>query len=300
MGNTLGTTNANVIAQKALDTLVARLPLIGKITTNFSNEVVRWGEAVITHIVTAAEASDFDTTNGYVASDRTQVDVSTTLNKHKHHTYSIGVQEATSSRISLIERFAKTSAYAVGAAMVNDLCALVTAGNYSNKTVQALGAGGDGFQRKHLVRCGIALNKRNVLPMDRFMVLNPDYYGSLEMDLTTLSVLRDVGAQVVQSGTLPVIHGFSIEEYSNVPSTGDLVGFAGTADSMCIVSRIPDDPGEGQSNVRLSVVTEPQTGLSMQVREWYEPGKAKFNRTYTLMYGVAVGQATSLQRITSK
>jgi hypothetical protein len=62
---------------------------------------------------------------------------------------------------------------------------------------------------------------------------------------------------------------------------------------------LPDDPGQGSSNCAITIATEPESGLSVQVREWYNADLAQFRRTYTLMYGVAKGQATSLQRITT-
>lgn len=300
MPNTLGTTNADVIAQEALKALQGALPVLSQIATDHSKEGARFGETVIVHEVSAAAAADFVPATGYVASDRVQVDIPVALNKHKHHTYSVGVQEASSSRVDLIKRFGLNAAYALGAAVVSDLCALILEANFANKSTKALGAGGDGFDRKAAIAVGTALSKRGVPGFGRFMLLNPDYYGSLSMDVTMLQVLLAAGAQSVQSGKLPQIHGFDVSEFVDLPANGqNLVGFAGTRTALAFASRLPDDPGQGQSNVRISTVTDEQTGLSLQVREWYNPDLAKFNRTYTLMYGVAKGQTDALQRIVS-
>jgi hypothetical protein len=300
MPNTLGTTNADVIAQEALKALQASLPILGQIATDHSKENARFNERVIVHEVAAAAAADFNPATGYVASDRTQVDIPVTLNKHKHHTYSVGVQEASSSRVDLIKRFGLNAAYALGAAVVSDLCALILEAAFANKTTKALGAGGDGFDRKASIAVGTALSKRGVPGMGRFMLLNPDYYGSLSMDLTMLQVMLGGGAAAVESGRLPRVHGFDVSEFVDLPGNGEnLVGFAGTRTALAFASRIPDDPGQGQSNVRISTVTDEATGLSLQVREWYNADLAKFYRTYTLMYGVAKGQAAALQRIVS-
>lgn len=300
MANTLGTTNGNVIAQEALKALQGALPFLGQIASDHSKESAKFGEAVIVHEVAAASAADFNPANGYVVSDRTQVDISVTLNKHKHHTYGIGVQEASSSRVDLIQRFALNAAYSIGSAVAQDLFALVLNAAFANKTTKALGAGGDGFDRKALISVGTALSKRGVPGFGRFCVLNPDYYGSLSMDATLMQVLLGAGAQAVQSGRLPMVHGFDVSEFVDLPANAEnLVGIAGTRTALAFASRIPDDPGQGQSNVSISVVTDEQTGLSLQVREWYNADYASFRRTYTLMYGVAVGQEEALQRIVS-
>jgi len=181
--NTLGTTNGILIAQNALATLLALLPVLKNITTDFSDQKILFGQTLITHIVTAAPAVDFDPTVGYVAQGRAQIDVPVTINKHKHHTYEIGVQEASSTHIDLIQRFALTAAYSIGQALVQDLCALVTAANFPAYSALPLGSGGDGFDRKAVIKCGTALSTRKVQPYGRFMLLNPLYKGSIENDI---------------------------------------------------------------------------------------------------------------------
>jgi hypothetical protein len=300
MGNTSGTTNATVIAQKALETLIAKIPFLKKITTDFSDQKAKFNEQVVTHIVTAAAATNFEAETGYAPADRTQADVPVTINKHKHHTYKVGVNEASSSRINLIERYAVTAAYSLASAMIADLCELVTSSNYTNASQIDLGAGVDGFTRKGLILLGTALSKRNVAPMGRFALLNPDYYGSLSMDNVMLTALLQAGADAVTSGVLPNLHGFDVMEFASLPTNSQkLAGFVGTPDCMVIATRLPDDPGQGSSTCAITIATEPESGLSVQVREWYNADLAQFRRTYTLMYGVAKGQATSLQRITT-
>jgi len=300
MANTLGTTNADVIAQRALETLVADLPIIGQIATDLSDANAKFNERVIVHEVTAAAAADFSAVTGYVPSTRTQVDIPVTINKHKHHTYSVSVTEASTSRVDLIERFAQTAAYSIGAALVADLSALVLAAAYAGKTTQALGAGADGFDRKSLIKVGLALSLRKVPAMGRWALLSPAYYASLCMDNTMLTALLQAGSQAVISGRLPNVGGFNVSEFVDLPDNGEnLVGFAGVRSALALATRIPDDPGQGQSNCRISVITEPKTGLSLQVREWYNADYAAFRRTYTLMYGVAAGQGDAIQRIVS-
>lgn len=301
MPNVVGTTNADVIAQEALKSLVAKLPVIKEIATDLSSENARFGERVIVHEVTPAEAADFVPATGYVPSDSTQVDIPVTLNKHKHHTYQVTVQEASSSRVDLVKRYADTAAYSIGAAIVSSLCALIKNAGYENKTVVALGAGGDGFNRKGVIKVGTALSNRKVPGMGRFMLLNPDYYGSLCNDNTMMTALLQSGAESVMSGHLPNVHGFNVSEFIDLPDNGEnLVGFGAARGAMALATRIPDDPGQGQSNCRISVVTEESSGISLQVREWYNADLASFRRSYTLMYGVAAGQAASLERIVSK
>jgi hypothetical protein len=49
----------------------------------------------------------------------------------------------------------------------------------------------------------------------------------------------------------------------------------------------------------VTTVRDDGSGLAIQVREWYDFALGQHRRTSTLMYGVAVGNATMLRRILS-
>lgn len=302
MSNTNGTTNVNAIAQEALVQLVAVLPVLKMIASDHSSQEAKQGSTITIHEVQAAAAVDFNPDVGYVASNRSMVDIPVTINKHKHHTYSVGVTEASSSSVDLIKRYAKTAAYSVGAAIVTDMIKLVTASNFANKTTKALGAGQDGFDRKTLLLSGSALSKRNVPAFDRFCLLNADYYASLFMDDSLMNMLTIAGQQVVNGVKMPVIHDFGISQFVGLesPANENLVGFCGSRTALGFATRIPDDPGINfPQNCKIETVTEDQSGISIQTREWYDATLGKFSRSYTLMYGVAKGQTDALQRIVS-
>lgn len=298
--NVLGTTNADVIAQKAMVQMKARLPILGQIATDLSAENARYGEKIIVNEVQAATAVPFVKATGYVASARTMVDIPVTLDQHVHHTYSVGVQEASSTRVDLVDRLALNAAYSIGSAIVASLAALMTAANFSAKTTKALGAGSDGFDRKSLLLAGAALSKRGAVPFGRYMMLNGDYFSSLMMDNNLLNLMVLSGQKVVGGLAVPDVHGFGVSEYVDLPANGEnLVGFCGTRSALAFATRLPDDPGKDFSNVRISQVVEEETGMAIQTREWYDSTLGTVNRSYTLMYGVGVGQSAAGQRIVS-
>ena len=300
MANTLGITNADVIAQRALEALITELPFLAFIANDFSDQRAKFGERIIVKEVEAAAAVDFDQTTGYVPAARGMIDIPVTINKHKHHTYQVTVVEASTSRVDLINRFAMTAAHSLGAAICADLGALVKAAAFANYSTKALGAGGDGFNRKALVQAGVKLGKRGVPTFGRFCLLNADYYGSLKVDDNLATAFFMAQQAAIQTGILPNIEGFKLGQFVDLPDNGEnLVGFAGVPSCLALATRIPDDPGVDFNNVRLSIVTEPQTGISIQVREWYNADAGAYRRTYTLMYGVAAGQANALERIVS-
>ena len=58
-----------------------------------------------------------------------------------------------------------------------------------------------------------------------------------------------------------------------------------------------DDPDGVSVPGEITNVTEPKSGLSLQVREFYDLKLGSHQRTYSLIYGCARGQTSSLSRI---
>ena len=157
MANSIGTTNANVIAQRALEILVADYSFLRNSVTDFSSEAAKYNASIYTHRISATTAQDYSQANGYVATATTQTDVQITLNKFKHVSYSVDDQERTSSNINLIERFAGAAAHALGLQMVGDLLALVTSSTFTS----ALTVASSAFSYRSVVSAGITLNNNN-------------------------------------------------------------------------------------------------------------------------------------------
>jgi len=293
MPNSIGTTNANVIAQRALEILVADYSFLKNSVSDFSSEAAKYGASIYTHRISATTAQDYSQANGYVATATTQTDVQITLNKFKHVTYSVDDQERTSSNINLIERFAGAAAHALGLQMVGDLLALVTSSTFTS----ALTVASSAFSYRSVVSAGITLNNNNAPVNGRYAVLNPSFYGALLND-TTVVANPQITGDLVRTAGIGNVAGFNISAYSAIPSNSiTLGGFFAQQEALLIAARVPEVPTGVPIPGEISVVTEPRTGLSVQVREAYSVQTGQLSRTYALIYGVKAGEPASLVRI---
>jgi len=293
MANTIGTTNANVIAQRALEILVADYSFLRNSVTDFSNEAAKYNASIYTHRISATTAQDYSQANGYVATATTQTDVQITLNKFKHVSYSVDDQERTSSNINLIERFAGAAAHALGLQMVGDLLALVTSSSFTSALTQSSAT----FSYASVVSAGITLNNNNVPQHDRYAVLAPSYYGRLLNDSTIVANAQISGEQARTAG-IGSVAGFNINMYSAVPSNSiTLGGFFAQREALLIAARVPEIPTNVPIPGTIDTVTEPRTGLSIQIREAYNVFSGQLQRTYCLIYGCKAGETNSLVRI---
>jgi len=293
MANSIGTTNANVIAQRALEILVADYSFLRNSVTDFSSEAAKYNASIYTHRISATTAQDYSQANGYVATATTQTDVQITLNKFKHVSYSVDDQERTSSNINLIERFAGAAAHALGLQMVGDLLALVTSSSFTNALTQSSAT----FSYASVVSAGITLNNNNVPQHDRYAVLAPSYYGRLLNDSTIVANAQITGEQARTAG-IGSVAGFNINMYSAVPSNSiTLGGFFAQREALLIAARVPEIPTNVPIPGTIDTVTEPRTGLSIQIREAYNVFSGQLQRTYALIYGCKAGETNSLVRI---
>jgi len=297
MSNTLATLNGTLIARRILTTLLEEFPLLRLITADFSPETALYNQAIKVQLPSAfASATDYHVDNGYVARDAEQTEVTLTINKHKHVTYGFNDQERSSTDVLLVERWARNGAHALGKAMMDDLMALVTVSNFPNETILSSTP-----NRGDIIAAGTALNGRNVPGIGRFAVLNSTAYGALCQD-TTLVANAGSPAETVRSGQLTDVHGFRTLEYAQLTAGSEFrAGFAGVPEALLIATRVPvlpEDKARGGGSVE--IVTEPNTNLSIQVRSWYDYALGKEFRTFTIMYGVAVGQAACLERLVTQ
>lgn len=296
MSNSLGTINVNVIAQEGLAYLAAQYPIIGQITSDLSNEQAAYGATILSSIPSVGTVQDYDTTNGYVPASATGTDVSVTLNKHKHVSFALNDQELSSSNPEkLVKTYAESFAEGLGQQVMSDIAALFTTGTFTNSTVMAL----TGCNVQNVINApNTALNKRNV-PKSRFGIFNSDYYGALFNDDQIVNLQK--GGNGISASNLPAIHGVELSDYSALPTTSNLVGVVGHKSAVVFTSRVPSDVGykSAPAVADISIVTDPKSGLSVQVRKFYDPYKGKLQVTYSLMYGVAVADAARAQLIRS-
>lgn len=294
MPNTNATVNSAIIAQSALNTLQAKFPLLGQIATDFSAASVKFNQDIVTHIVTPTVAKDFVPATGYVPDDQAQVDVSVKINKHAYAGYAITDVERSTSEIDLNQRYADKVAYALGRKVSDDLMALIINANFTNKTEIAAAA----FGRNAVVDISTKLNKRFIPDMGRFMFVNSDYYNALQKDEALYKAyITPAASNVVVTGMLPDVNGFTVIEYSALPENAErLVGFAGIREGLIMAARVPDVPANTGDTV-IRVVTDPRTGLSIQVRDRYDGRLGKQEVSFTLMYGFATGNKPVIERI---
>lgn len=304
--NAFGSLTGDLIVLRALDLLKLNFPVLSRITTDFSSEVSRQGQAIKTRIISVPSVVTYNDTTGWASSDATATDVTVTIGQPVGVQIALTSTDVANTNRDLFAEQVEASQYALGKNMVDALYALITQANFgqagAGRTIKALAS----MARGTVIDMGTALGKRGA-GLDRTLLLNSDYFGALSKDYVTISNASLVDKSVQEQRSLPKLHNFTVVEASNLPAaaftstTGTLQGFGFTKDALVMAARVPEDysralPGAAHGNI--SVVTNPDTGISVQKTDFVDHILGRAYSRIALSYGVAKGQVASGQCLT--
>ncbi len=298
---TAGTLSGTLVTQRTLELLKLQFPVLGRITTDFSDQPAVYNQAITTRIVSIPNVQTYNTSTGWGDSDFTTTDKSVTLNRHKGVPITFNAQILASTVRRLFDEIAPAQAYALAKDLVDALYAVIVAANFTN--VATMAAQID-FGRPKVIEMGVALTKRGnpIGPINRALLLNADYYGQLAKDqaIVTLAAFQQAG--IITGGQLPDVHGFNVIEAPNLPSTANLVGFGFSRSALVLAARLDSDytsilPGASYGNV--TVVTDPDIALSVLQVQYVNHLLATATQRISLLSGVAAGQDNAGQLLVS-
>jgi len=138
--------------------------------------------------------------------------------------------------------------------------------------------------------------------MGRGLVLDSAYDAALLKDPAFKFALNAASDSAIKEGRLnPRVMGFDYVEIPTIPSNSEnLVGFA-VFKSAVLVATAPVPPVEEVRNAgtQYQIVTDPQSGISFEYRQFGDNVTDKATHVVECSYGFAKGNANALKRITS-
>ena len=289
----LGGINLQVIAQDSLTTLLAQFPLVNKFTTDFGGDILQRGESVTTRLASGVSATDI-AANGYTRSDVLSTAKTVTLNKHKGFVMGFSDGEVAKGGYDVLRRtFIRPAAHAVVKAVMDDVFGLVTNANFGSTGYTGTAAA---FDADAVADISQALTDANVPMAGRTLIVRPVLYTSLAKDNSIQAQYASGTNAPLTENLLPRIHGFEVNQYTALPETvTDLRGIACSPEAILIAARLPATPTNWYGNV--ATATDAESGLSIQVREWYDGDAGEQKLSMSILYGVAVGNPANLTKI---
>lgn len=289
--NNVGTSSGSLVTQRSLSLLKFVFPELAVISTDFSSEGAKLNQQVIARIKAIPTASNYVAGTGYTTSDATTTDVPVTVSAHKGVELSFNANELSSTDRDLFGEQVEGAHYALGKELVDAIYAIITVANFPNETVSTL----NDFARPKMQAMRKALNGRKVpKKMPRFALLDPDYADKLGNDSSIVSLATFQRPEIITEGALPRVSGFQPYETETLPDAQNLVGFAGTAESLVISTRTPADYAMDGS---IEIVSNPDTGITVHLVRFVDHKKAASYWRIALMFGAAKGNPDCGERL---
>lgn len=284
MPNTLGTLSGTIVLQTALELAFKKFPLLNALALDLSPAIVKFGVAVYSRILAVPPVQNF----GAAPDVLTMTDVPVTIDQFKQVLFSLTPQELAGTSRDLVMEQAEPIAVAIAGHMTAAMAALWTIANYPNNPVTAAVVDSD---YGTIVAARKSLNLSGAPSTGRYLVVNAAVYEKLLLDPTVVSSFRQAPqGEPIVDGVIRGVAGFEgIYEYPDLPTTGNMTGFAGCRSSGVYAGRTPEaDPALFPGSLR--TVSEPSSGLSVLFSEWMDTALVRYCRA-AWMYGVAKGDA---------
>jgi hypothetical protein len=269
--------------------LANKLPVLSGISTVFSARPGTQGMSIQVPLIGTSTATTFGS-GGYLTQDDATITSSTVSLSH----YKVSSRFTPSNLKEygpqfFINNFVNTASIALSQKVMDVINAQVIAANYSASSTT-----GANLSYAELIAVQKTLDDAKA-PSPRYAVLNSSYIADLRAD-TTIVGNNVLGAQIIRDGDLGTIAGARIYQFANLSGNAqNLSGWVAGPDAIAFASALPetDIPGWEVANA-----TDETTGLSVQVIMGQEQS-GYMNVTATLLFGAAVGRATSLVRLAS-
>lgn len=280
-------TNLNIarLANGALEGFVKGMLPINVFSTKF--EPIDAGRAagnkILVPLVGGLVATTFGGTYAITTFNKSVVTV--TLDRHKHVPIGQTDLDAINNSDSALESFGYQQGAALAQAVIEDILTLVTTANFTS-VGQTTAANLDLIQ---LRAARLALNQGNAPKLPRFAMID-----AVGMD-ALLSVTNFVQAQmfadnqVLKEGRIMRALGFDFYELnSSFVSAASVAGFFGNASAIAVGMRyLPPQVPSSYDNS--GAYTDPNTGLTIGLRDIYDPLTGTRYMSIECNYGYSAG-----------
>lgn len=254
---------------------------------------------IIYYPLDTTATKDFNQGDGYVFDEDTNTaHKQITINKRKYKSLMLTGRDL--ARIPMLNatKLGALKGEKLAYDIIQDILSVVTIANFP---IAVFTGASSGFDSDNIVDMRVAANKIPWPLSGRGLMLNPDYDGALLKDAAFKAAYAIGTDQVVRTGLLPNIFGFDYATSAAIPGNAqNLVGFMAYA-SAILVAFSPIEPPDSVKKILVDyrIVTDPDTGISLEYRQWGDADHDADKRVIECNYGDAVGEVAALQRVIS-
>ena len=286
----------DIIARSVLQGYTQTIAPLAAFATDFSDSAANPGDRVSVPRLNSAIDAALDKSVGgaYTIQDIDSDAVEVVLSNHKYVSMGADDIEVENSSALVLERYGVRKGNLLAKTVLQDIWSEITLANFGAASFTGLAST---FDEDDVADVAEDCDGADWNPDDRYLVLSPAYITALRK----AGAIKDTsgyGYNAIQSGDIPMLHGFKIIMSNVIPANGEnLVGFATDGNGIASAFRYVA-PQAGNKYTRAeSLVGE--GGQTLGLREWYSEDFGNRRIVVETNYGYETGIAAGIKRLVS-
>jgi hypothetical protein len=290
----------DVILDAALREFSQAILPITSFSTVFNDVMLRGTNKVVVpyYKLETAASKDFNGTYLFDSADQDSREVE--VNKRKYQSLALTSAEIARQPYLNAEEIGRMKGRKLAEDVIADILSVVTLANYG---AHIFSGAASTFDTDAVADIRTLLNQADWPKVGRSLILDSAYDGRLVKDDPLLHAEKSGSAEQLRSGTVKPFMGFDGYHDTNmIPANGEyLVGMA-VYKSAILAAFSPIEPAEDvmANMVDYRAVTDPDSGVTLEYRQWGDPNSDTSKRVIEANYGFAKGEAAALKRIVSQ
>lgn len=272
-----------IIALEAFSTAYYDIPLLG------TDKVV-----VPYYPIETAASRDFNGT--YILDTASQESRELTIDKRKYQSLSYTSAELRRQPFMNPEKYGLNKGRKLAVDVIKDVLSIVTAGNFPDEAFVGAASGFDSDDTADIQK----LCDDSYWPeIGRSLLLNTAFYTALTKDSDVkTSPSAAITEDAMIRGEVPEVSGFKIRKALGIPTNGEYLAGAAVYQSAILVGFSPIQPApEVMAALTRYATQTAEGGITLEYREWGNPGTDSVAKILECNYGKAKGEAAALKRI---
>jgi ATP-dependent Clp protease, protease subunit len=288
----------DVLLDQALKAFSRVLTPLSLFSTKFQSTPLRGTNKIqVPYIALESAASTaWNAANGYVAGDTVSDNRELEINRRYYQAIRWTAEELARQPFLMLAEHMAIKGEKLAYDTWLDILSVVTIANFATAAYTGAAAA---FDSDDGIDLETAATVAEWPEGGRILFLNTAFDNALKKDNAVKLALNIGGTEVLRQGKLPNLFGFTYANNSKVPANAEsLAGFIAWKSAILIGSApIPPTQEEVDAGLRYTVLTDPDTGISMESKRFGQPQMNRAFWTIEQNYGYAKGEGAALQRI---
>jgi hypothetical protein len=292
MANTIDSNlQLDVLSQAVLQAFTDAMIPINAFSTDFGGEISQAGATVSVPVFNNKSAKAF--AGNYKATpDSTTGAVKVTVDQHNFVNAHVTDTQLMNYPTHKLEEIGYQAGEALAKDVIDTIFGIVLEADYTNEHEIALAD----FDSDEVINIKAKADALKMPRVRRSLILNDSFYNALLKDPDLKNATNYGSPEGVQAGLIPNLVGFKTYQLAIPDNSEDLAGVAVVPSAIAVAMRYLKPSMPQAYEVARSLVHAP-TGITLGVRNWYEPSEGAQYLVYEANYGVSKALVGGLVRI---